>query len=190
MVSNVHFCIVGVWIMESKELIKKSKYLSLILRHDPAKANLILDEHGWVSVNALLKSLGWELFELVEVVQENDKKRFEFSENGKKIRASQGHSVDVDLGYEVKEPPEFLYHGTSNINNKSISERGLLKMDRHDVHLFDDKDKALDIAKKRRRNPCVLTINARQMSADGFQFKLSTNNVWLTETVPPKYLVW
>ena len=127
--------------MESKELVKKSKYLSLILRHDPAKANLTLDEHGWVLVNTLLKSIGWGLFELVEVVQENDKKRFEFSENGKKIRASQGHSVDVDLGY-------------------------------------------------RRRNHCVLTISAKQMSEDGFQFRLSTNNVWLTETVPPKYIVW
>jgi putative RNA 2'-phosphotransferase len=176
--------------MESKELVKKSKYLSLILRHDPAKANLTLDEHGWVLVNTLLKSIGWGLFELVEVVQENDKKRFEFSENGKKIRASQGHSVYVDLGYEIKEPPEFLYHGTSSDNNKSISERGLLKRDRHDVHLFDDKDKAFDIAKNRRRNHCVLTISAKQMSEDGFQFRLSTNNVWLTETVPPKYIVW
>jgi putative RNA 2'-phosphotransferase len=176
--------------MEPKELINKSKYLSLILRHNPAKVNLTLDDHGWVSVNALLKSIGWKLPDLVEVVDKNDKKRFEFNENGKKIRASQGHSIDVDLGYETKEPPEFLYHGTSRDNSKDISERGLLKMDRHDVHLFDDKEKALDIASKRRRNHCVLTINAKQMSEDGFKFKLSTNNVWLTETVPPKYLVW
>jgi putative RNA 2'-phosphotransferase len=176
--------------MESKELIKRSKYLSLILRHDPSKAGLTLDEQGWVSVNNLLKSIKWNLSELEEVVEKNDKKRFEFSENKKNIRASQGHSIDVDLGYEIIEPPEFLYHGTSNENNKRISELGLLKMERHDVHLFDDKDKALDIAKKRRRNPCVLTISAKQMSADGYQFKRSTNNVWLTETVPPKYLIW
>jgi putative RNA 2'-phosphotransferase len=176
--------------MESKDLVRKSKYLSLILRHDPGKAGLTLDEQGWVSVNTLLKAIKWELSELKEVVDNNDKKRFEFSEDGRRIRASQGHSIDVDLGYEIIEPPEFLYHGTSRDNNKGISELGLLKMERHDVHLFDDKDRALDIAKKRRRNPCVLTISAKQMSADGYQFKLSTNNVWLTETVPPKYLIW
>jgi len=170
------------------DLVKRSKFLSLILRHDPGKANISLDEQGWVSVDILLKAIKWELFELVEVVDTNDKKRFEFSENGKKIRASQGHSIDVDLGYETKEPPELLYHGTSRDNFKAISDSGLLKMERHDVHMFDNYKQALDVATGRRRNPAVVTIAAQEMFANGYKFKLSTNNVWLTDVVPPRYL--
>jgi putative RNA 2'-phosphotransferase len=169
-------------------LVKKSKYLSLILRHNPGKVNITLDEHGWVSIDILLKAIKWELQELSEVVENNDKKRFEFNEDKTKIRASQGHSIDVDLDYEIKTPPEFLYHGTSRDNIDSIRKSGLLRMSRHDVHMFDDYLFALDIAEKRRKNPVVLIIDAKEMVSDGYHFKLSTNNVWLTNTVLPKYL--
>jgi putative RNA 2'-phosphotransferase len=174
--------------MKSLDLIKKSKYLSLVLRHDPGKINIVLDENGWAQTSDLIKALGWKMSDLEEVVENNDKKRFEFDQYKKRIRASQGHSVEVDLGYKEREPPEFLYHGTSRDNYESIRKQGLLKMDRHDVHLFDDKARALDIANKRRRNPGVLTIKAKAMVADGYKFKLSTNNVWLTEIVPTGYL--
>jgi len=174
--------------MLSKAITKKSKYLSLLLRHDPGQAGLTLDNAGWTYVRALLHAVGWSMAELEEIVSTDEKKRYEFDQYKTKIRASQGHSVDVDLGYEIKVPPEYLYHGTSRDNLSDIKSKGLLKMDRHDVHMFADKDLALDIAKKRRKNPVVLTISSGKMSTDGFQFKLSTNNVWLVERVPPPYL--
>jgi len=175
--------------MDAKSLVKKSKYLSLILRHNPGKVGLALDSAGWASVNELLKAVGWSFFDLTEVVSKNDKKRFEFSEDQKRIRASQGHSIEVDLEYEASEPPEFLYHGTSKNHFDSIREKGLLKMDRHDVHLFANKDKALEIATKRRPKPAVLTVQAREMVLEGYLFRVSTNQVWLVETVPPKYIL-
>jgi putative RNA 2'-phosphotransferase len=174
--------------MDEKTLVRRSKYLSLILRHNPGKIGIVLDSAGWTLVKDLLHAVGWTFFDLSYVVANNDKKRFEFSEDQKKIRASQGHSVNVDLEYEVKVPPENLYHGTSRDSYGGILKNGLLKMERHDVHLFADHDKALDIARKRRPRPMVLTINALKMVEDGYTFRLSTNQVWLIETVPPKYI--
>jgi putative RNA 2'-phosphotransferase len=174
--------------MDEKTLVRRSKYLSLILRHDPGKIGIVLDSAGWASVRDLLRAVGWTFFDLSEVVAKNDKKRFEFSEDQKKIRASQGHSIDINLEYETKAPPEYLYHGTSRDSYGGILKNGLLKMDRHDVHLLDDHDKALDIARKRRPRPMVLTITSRKMVEDGYVFRLSTNQVWLIETVPPKYI--
>lgn len=173
----------------SKSITKKSKYLSLLLRHDPAQAGLVFDEAGWTDVSKLLHAVGWKMDELEEIVSTDEKKRYEFDQFKTKIRASQGHSIDVNLGYEIKEPPEFLYHGTSYNNYDSIKNAGLLKMDRHDVHMFADKELALDIATKRRKKPIVLTIRARAMSEAGFKFKLSANGVWLTETIPPSFLI-
>lgn len=174
--------------MPDTSLVKKSKYLSLILRHKPGQIGLTLDSAGWASVNDLLKAVGWSFFDLTEVVAKNDKKRFEFSEDQRKIRASQGHSIEVDLEYAISDPPEFLYHGTSRNHFDSIRDQGLLKMERHAVHLFADSAKALEIATKRRPKPAVLTVQAQQMVREGYLFQVSTNQVWLAETVPPKYI--
>lgn len=175
--------------MDAKSLVKRSKYLSLILRHDPGKVGLVLDSAGWIPVIDLLKAIGWSFFELSEIVSKNDKKRFEFSSDQKKIRASQGHSIEVDLEYAASDPPELLYHGTSRNHFDSIKEKGLLKMERHDVHLFADRNKALEIATKRRPKPAVLTIQAQMMVVDGYLFRVSTNHVWLVEIVPQKYIL-
>ena len=175
--------------MDAKALVKRSKYLSLILRHNPGKVGLVLDSAGWTSVSDLLKAVGWTFFELTEVVAKNDKKRFEFSEDKRKIRASQGHSIEVDLEYAVSDPPDLLYHGTSRNHFDSIREKGLLKMDRHDVHLFADEAKALEVATKRRPKPAVLAVQAQVMVCNGYLFRVSTNQVWLIETVPPEYIL-
>ena len=173
----------------TKLQIKRSKLLSLILRHDPGAFGLTLDEAGWLDVSSLLKAVSYMSFEdLEEIVTNNDKKRFEFNEDRTRIRASQGHSIEVDLGYEEREPPETLYHGTSNRLIDLIFESGgLHKMERHHVHLSADLDTALRVA-RRRTSPVVLTVRASAMHANGFKFYLSTNGVWLTDTVPKSYL--
>jgi putative RNA 2'-phosphotransferase len=171
-----------------KVLNRKGKYLSLILRHEPDQAGITLDSGGWTDVGALLLAIKLSLPELEEIVEADEKGRFEFSDDRTKLRASQGHSVEVDLGYEIGLPPQYLYHGTSRNNFAGIRDNGLMKMDRHDVHMFDNHQQALEVATKRRPNPAVLKIAAQEMATNGYQFKLSTNNVWLTEIVPPRYL--
>src|ERR1044071_1581552 len=131
-----------------KDLVKVSKFLSLVLRHQPDFIGLKLDEAGWVEVAGLLAACaahGFPITRLLleEVVQTNDKKRFAFSEDGLKIRASQGHSVEVELAYLPLAPPEILYHGTATRFLDSIKERGLLKGQRHHVHLSADRETAI-----------------------------------------------
>ena len=173
-------------------LIRVSKYLAKYLRHAPHELGLTLQPGGWVSVDDLLeatRSHGFPISydELVESVETNDKRRFSFDETGDLIRANQGHSVEVDLHLEAKEPPEILYHGTVERFLMSIMEEGLNKGRRHHVHLSKDVETARKVG-ARRGKPVVLRIESGRMYRDGHTFYLSSNGVWLTDAVPPEYL--
>jgi len=178
--------------MNEKEMTKKSKFLSLVLRHEPQAAGVMLDEAGWVAVAELLEGcrrnrIAISRDELQIIVDTSDKKRFALSADGLRIRANQGHSVEVDLKYDPAVPPEFLYHGTATRFADAIREHGLKKMNRHHVHLSLDRDTALKVG-QRHGKPLILTVLSAQMHADGVLFYVSTNGVWLTEAVLPKYL--
>jgi len=167
-----------------------SKLISLILRHDPAKFGVVLDRAGWTSVDALLAALATHgraitRAELEQLVATSDKQRFALE--GDRIRANQGHSVDVELELEAATPPDVLYHGTVDRYVESIRAKGLVKGERHHVHLSADRQTAERVG-ARRGKPVVLTIDAGRMAADGHAFFLSANGVWLVETVPPAYL--
>ena len=100
-----------------KRLITVSKYLAKYLRHAPHELGLTLQPGGWVPVDDLLAAARKHGFpisydDLVECVETNDKQRYAFDVSGEMIRANQGHSVEVDLQLEEREPPETLYHGT------------------------------------------------------------------------------
>ncbi len=169
-----------------------SKYLSLVLRHDPAAAGVTLDPEGWVEVTELLAGaarhgFSFTLAELKEVVQTNDKQRFGFSADGQRIRANQGHSVAVDLGLTPEPPPPVLYHGTVERFVTSIMDTGLEKRARQHVHLSPDVDTANRVG-SRRGKPVILEIAAADMHSAGFLFFRSANGVWLTEQVPPQYI--
>ena len=176
----------------NKHKTKISRRLSYILRHAPEKAGLTLENGGWVSVKELLTALSSRgptisMTTLEEVVRDNDKQRFSFNEDQTKIRANQGHSVDVDLNLTPLKPPAVLYHGTVERFIGLIFEKGLIKGNRHHVHMTTDIKTALKVG-SRRGTPIVLKIEAEQMSKEGFLFFRSGNGVWLTETVPPAYL--
>ena len=179
------------------QLVRLSKFLSLVLRHDPQKVGLKLEEGGWVEVAALLsamqkRGMPVDLALLERVVAENDKQRFSFSPDRLKIRANQGHSVQVDLGLAPRTPPERLYHGTAARNADSIRAQGLLKGRRHAVHLSPDAETARRVGERHGEpghdESLVLVIQSGRMAADGFIFYCSDNGVWLTEHVPPEYI--
>ena len=174
----------------SKRLVKISKFLSLILRHKPETIGVQLDEEGWIDVEMLLDACARagkpiERQELLEVVATSDKKRFALKEG--RIRANQGHSLAVELRLKVKEPPERLYHGTAQQFLESIRDSGLMKMARHHVHLSANIETALKVGQRHGRG-VVLVVAALQMHADGYQFYLSENGVWLVDSVPWRYL--
>lgn len=174
------------------DAIKTSKFLSLVLRHNPSLIGIVLDKNGWVDVEELLeklksKSLYLTFDELKEIVESNNKKRFALSIDSKKIRANQGHSISVELDYKEQTPPDFLYHGTSEKNVDSIFMNGISKMNRHHVHLSQDITTAHQVG-KRHGTPVILKINSGNMKKAGFSFFLSDNNVWLTDFIPMEFI--
>ena len=171
---------------------RTSKFLSLVLRHNPDIISIVLDQNGWVEVDELIKKLrNKNIFitysELKQIVETNNKQRFAFNIDGKKIRANQGHSIEVDLEYKEIKPPAILYHGTANKNIDSILLNGINKMKRNHVHLSQDIITARQVG-TRHGDPIILEINAEEMDKNGIVFYLSVNNVWLTEFVAVEYI--
>lgn len=178
----------------TEKKMKDTKLLSLVLRHKPEEIGLTLDSNGWADVNDLIKRINLNtkykvtLDELTQLVADNDKQRFTFNDNKTKIRANQGHSIPIELGLEPTEPPDNLYHGTSTRNIDSILSNGISKQQRQHVHLSTKLDTAINVG-TRHGTPAVLVIDSKQMYNDGISFVLSKNGVWLTDIVPPKYIV-
>jgi putative RNA 2'-phosphotransferase len=178
--------------MDDAQLVRISKFLSKHLRHDPGGLGLELAPGGWVSVDDLLsasarKGMRMTREVLNEVVARNSKQRFSFDETGARIRANQGHSVDVDLRLEPAEPPDTLYHGTGCRTAAVVAREGLKKMSRHHVHLSPDVETARTVGRRHGR-PVVFRIDAAAMRRDGHTFYCSANGVWLVDEVPPEHL--
>jgi putative RNA 2'-phosphotransferase len=176
-----------------KKSESKSKYLSYLLRHKPESAGLTLSREGWCSVEQLIAKTDISLEELIEIVQTDSKGRysFEFDQFNKpiRVRANQGHSTEgVRLKFKTAVPPAKLYHGTAQTALHEIEKSGLLPMSRHHVHLSADVETAESVCGRRKSGYSVLEIDAKQMLADGHQFYISANGVWLADSVPPKYL--
>ncbi|MDQ3856126.1 MAG: RNA 2'-phosphotransferase [Chloroflexota bacterium] len=178
--------------MDAARTVRVSKFLSKHLRHQPERLGLELEPGGWVRVEDLLRACSEHgvpltLEELEEVVACNDKRRFSFDPTRTRLRANQGHSVDVDLQLEPLEPPPVLYHGTGERSVDSILRAGLRKMRRHHVHLSSDRATARRVGSRHGR-PVVLVVRAGAMHRAGYSFYRSDNGVWLVDHVPPEYV--
>ena len=176
----------------SRQLKHISKLMSLVLRHQPAEIGLHLDEHGWASVQELVekmeaKGITVNIETIETIVATNDKKRFAFNADKTRIRASQGHSIEVELNLPGTTPPDVLYHGTTGKFLESILVNGLQKQSRQHVHLSATIETATAVG-SRHGKPLILTIHAKAMNEAGFKFYLSENNVWLTDKVPKEYM--
>ena len=170
-----------------------SKFISLILRHRPEAAGIVLDEHGWADVQELISGVNnseghtLDMETLEEIVRTDEKQRYSFNEDHTLIRANQGHSIPVDVELEEKVPPAVLYHGTGEKYVPSINAQGLLPKGRLYVHLSPDVETARKVG-SRHGKPVIYTIDCAGMAADGYKFYLSANKVWLTKKVPVRYL--
>lgn len=173
-------------------LVRTSKFLSRVLRHAPESVGLRLDEAGWTEVDALLEAarragVPLDRPTLERVVAENDKRRFALSADGTRIRASQGHSVPVELGLAPAAPPDVLFHGTADRNLASIRAHGLRPGRRTHVHLSSDEATAVAVGRRHGR-PVVQRVLAGRMHAAGHAFYRSDNGVWLTDAVPAHHI--
>lgn len=173
-----------------KELVSAGRFLSLILRHKLETIGITLDEHGWADVEKLIAGIRAVCFfdrDMLEKIVANNKQRFAFNEARTKIRANQGHSVQVDMELQGQEPPEILFHGTGRKYVDNILRAGLLSRTRLYVHFSADREIAVQVG-SRHGQPVVLTVQVGQMHRDGHMFYRSANGVWLTKAVPAAYL--
>lgn len=174
--------------MGTNDIIRKGKQLAFLLRHDKeAFEDGRINEHGWRQVSELAK-LGYSRSILDEIVATNNKQRFEYSPDKRKIRARQGHSIPVDVELKEATPPDILYHGTATKFLESIYKNGILPGTRLYVHLSPDEETAINVG-SRHGKPFVIKIDCQKMLADDCKFFLSNNGVWLTESVNPDYFV-
>lgn len=176
-----------------KTLHHYSKLLSLVLRHQPETIGIVLDSEGWTDIKILLQHMAQHQNpltreQLIEVVESNDKKRFQFSEDLNKIRAVQGHSSQqVQRKYIEITPPDTLFHGTATRFVESILKNGLIAGERHHVHLSEDLVTANKVG-QRHGKVVIFNINTKHMQQDGYQFYQAENGVWLVKHVPTQYL--
>ncbi len=168
-----------------------SKFIALILRHKPEVIGIQLDEHGWANVDELIAGINrqtpFNMQMLEKIVREDEKTRYSFNEDKTLIRANQGHSIPVDVELEEKVPPEILYHGTGEKYVSSIDVQGLLPKSRLYVHLSKDTETAYKVG-IRHGKAVIYEVSSGKMAQDGYKFYLSANGVWLTKSVPAKYL--
>lgn len=175
------------------DLKKTSVFISLILRHKPETIGISLDEHGWADVDELIKGInktdGYNIdfATLKEIVRTDNKQRYSFNGDKTKIRANQGHSVNVDVELKEAEPPEQLFHGTGEKFVGSIRKEGLIPKTRLYVHLSKDKETAEKVG-ARHGKPHIFFVHSGKMYRAGYKFYLSENGVWLTKCVPPQFL--
>ncbi|KHN67363.1 RNA 2'-phosphotransferase [Acinetobacter calcoaceticus] len=173
-----------------------SQYLSFILRHKPEEIGLTLDREGWANIEELIsksqpvKNVALDEEIIKNIVSNSDKKRFQISDDGKLIRAVQGHSTtSVNITLNKLIPPTYLYHGTAQRFIDSIKEQGLISKDRQYVHLTENKDTALSVG-TRYGKPEILIINALEMHNSGFNFFQAENGVWLVKHVPVDFITF
>jgi putative RNA 2'-phosphotransferase len=171
---------------------RDSKFLARVLRHEPELIGIRLDREGWVEVDEILRKLkkagrGLSREQLRDIVETSDKRRFTLSPDGRRLRAAQGHSLDVDLGLPAIAPPDTLYHGTASQALDAIFESGLTPERRRQVHLSSDPETASRVG-RRHGKPVVLRVDAGRMHAEGHRFFCADNGVWLTSEVPAMYL--
>ncbi|GLQ43072.1 RNA 2'-phosphotransferase [Dyella nitratireducens] len=169
-----------------------SKFLSLVLRHDPEAIGLQLDKNGWANVDDLIRlanARGRKLDRriITDIVASSDKQRFTLDDAGVRIRANQGHSISVDLELQPLTPPSVLFHGTATRFVESIRTQGLQKRQRQHVHLSEQEATAVLVG-QRHGHPLVLTVQAGKMCSEGHRFYKSKNGVWLTDSVPASFI--
>jgi len=181
------------WSMNKDYETKVSRFISLVLRHKPEVINIELDANGWANVNELLSGMSEKGYTITPddlnfIVSNDNKGRYRFSDDHTKIRANQGHSIQVDVALQELKPPHYLYHGTGEKSIDAIKKYGLRAMSRLYVHLSCDYETAISVG-KRHGKPIVLKIASEKMYNDGFKFYLSENNVWLAAEVPNNYII-
>jgi putative RNA 2'-phosphotransferase len=178
------------------ELSDLSRAVSHALRHEPWLYELELDAEGWGSVESVLVALrkdrsawiGLVEGDLVHMIDSSTKRRHEIKDG--RIRALYGHSLAGKLKKTRAAPPGVLYHGTAPQAVPLIRSSGLLPMGRQYVHLSGDAATALEVGRRKGKNPTILCVLAADAHARGIRFYEGNQKVWLADHVPSEFIAF
>ncbi len=181
---------IGILILDDEKTEKLGRFISGALRHFPDDLGLAMNQHGWVDVDVLCDAMRtrykWANKEkLFSIIESDEKGRYELQ--GRKIRARYGHSVMVDLDYPENTLPQ-LYYGASREEVDILLEKGIKPIKQRYVHLSTTAEKAQEVAKIHTEDPVLILINAEEARNNGVKMLTATENIVLSEEIPPQYL--
>jgi len=179
--------------MSEERVSALGKIVSGSLRHFPNDIGVELDSDGWASLERLYKCIsrrsryGWLDKEHIKVLVDTDEKgRYEIQDG--LIRATYGHTVDVDPELPVSKAPEELYYGSSEEEAGRVLEIGLQPADKVKVHLSEDEESALQVASSSTDHPILITVRSREAQVAGVDIRKAAEGVWVADEIPPAYL--
>lgn len=183
----------GRFLMDAEELDRVGRMLTGILRHFPERYGLALDEHGWIQVDAIIGAIQcnrryhWiRPYHIEAIAATDDKGRYQIE--GGMIRATYGHTLEVDLSDMPEADLEFLYYPASEEEADMILENGIKPMDRKYIHLSATPEKADEAGKVRIQNPIILKIDVKLAAelAPEKPIKKAGKSVYVAQEVPAK----
>lgn len=184
----------GRFLMNDRELDHLGRVMTGILRHFPDRYGIAVDVHGWIELGQLVHAISsrhrgyhWlRAHHLVAIAESDPKGRYEVRDD--RIRATYGHTVEIDLDLPTDLIPDQLYFPATTDEAPLLLEVGLKPSDRRKVHLSKTAEDARAAGQVRHPDPVLLEIDARSAQADGIVILRAARTVFLTNEVPPKYL--
>ncbi len=187
----------GKFLLNDWELTAISRMLAGILRHFPEKFGVRLDEKGWASIYDIVKGIKrkhrrfrWLKVRHIEaLVLTDDKGRYQLDMENKKVRATYGHSIKVDLSdLPMEGIPDTLYYPTTEEELEFIQEIGLKPGDRKWVHLSKTYEDAYIAGRHRVDEPVILEINAKEAIQNGYPIYVAARTVFISNEIPPEFI--
>jgi len=184
----------GRFLMSTEELEGIGRVMAGVLRHFPEKFELSMDKNGFVELNDFISALqqtrrrlAWlRPHHIIAIIETDPKGRYEYRDG--KIRATYGHSIDVELDLPTNGIPEKLYYPTTTEEVEIVLETGLKPSDRKKVHLSKTYNDATNAGKVRTPVPVILEVDTMKAIASGVVIQKAGKTVYLAESVPAEFI--
>jgi len=153
-----------------------------------------MDINGWIDVKDIIrqfkkggKRYHWLRPHHFTAIAETDPKgRYEV--RGNTIRATYGHTVEIELDLPTDNIPDALYFPCDPKQTENLLEVGISPSGRAHVHLSATIRNAAEAGHVHFALPTILEVDTAQMYAAGETIWHAGITVYLTENVPPQYL--